>query len=344
MRKNSSICWLHVGLEKTGTTSIQRFLSNNKKALLKRGYLHPKCLCDSNHSRISIFAGRKELTQDLCKYQGLSNRQEISHFLSEFRKKLVNEVKKKNPKNVVISDEHCSSRLLSSKDLEALRDLLLEFSKSIKVLMYIRRQDEFLLSSYSTSIISGSSSKLIIPKDPMQLSWVHERYDYLRLIRRWEKIFGKENIHIRIFEPSQLIEGDVVKDFISILGLSSKDFKFPDIMNKSLNADALCFLRILNSRSEKLNPVVRNRIIRTLQSLPTDIKFAVPDLDRFMETFELGNREVAIQYTKTEDGNLFREPFSDKKYDDQFLLSVERSGELSILLINELCKQSLIFC
>ena len=34
-------CWLHIGVEKTGTTSIQSFLAANRTALRAEGRLYP---------------------------------------------------------------------------------------------------------------------------------------------------------------------------------------------------------------------------------------------------------------------------------------------------------------
>ena len=33
--------YLHIGMHKTGTTAIQRFCAENRRALLKRGYCYP---------------------------------------------------------------------------------------------------------------------------------------------------------------------------------------------------------------------------------------------------------------------------------------------------------------
>ncbi len=53
---------IHIGTLKTGTTSIESFLTHNREKLLKKGYLYPtsgtgkagylhKCLCQSIDSR-----------------------------------------------------------------------------------------------------------------------------------------------------------------------------------------------------------------------------------------------------------------------------------------------------
>ncbi len=42
-------CVLHIGLEKTGTTTIQNRLASNRERLLERGILYPRSAGRSNH-------------------------------------------------------------------------------------------------------------------------------------------------------------------------------------------------------------------------------------------------------------------------------------------------------
>ncbi|EHU9320932.1 hypothetical protein KZY28_001262, partial [Campylobacter jejuni] len=46
-------CYLHIGMPKTGTTSIQTFLTKNKFLLLKQNYLYPESILEWGHQHIT---------------------------------------------------------------------------------------------------------------------------------------------------------------------------------------------------------------------------------------------------------------------------------------------------
>lgn len=52
------VCYIHIGPHKTGTTSIQWFLKENRAELLKRGYFVPESG--------SIRGGHHPLVRQLC--------------------------------------------------------------------------------------------------------------------------------------------------------------------------------------------------------------------------------------------------------------------------------------
>ena len=62
-------CVIHIGTEKTGTTSIQRTLDANAKLLLQEGVLWPAVLQRGQDPRITCYAMNDE-TIDLRKRPG----------------------------------------------------------------------------------------------------------------------------------------------------------------------------------------------------------------------------------------------------------------------------------
>src|SRR6056297_2978459 len=84
---NTKTIILHVGVTKTGSTSIQKtlFYEKNRELLAKKGYLYPKCW-DPNHSRqvLSAFClNREYITENI---------------ISEFTKEETDEYNHKNLK------------------------------------------------------------------------------------------------------------------------------------------------------------------------------------------------------------------------------------------------------
>ena len=68
---------------------------------------------------------------------------------------LKKELREARCSHVVMSNEHCSSRLRDPAQVEYLRTFLSEFFDRIRILVYIRRQDDFLVSTYSTMVKTG---------------------------------------------------------------------------------------------------------------------------------------------------------------------------------------------
>jgi len=93
----------------------------------------------------------------------------------------------------------------------------------IKVVGHIRRQDEYIESSWQQWF-----SK--IHED--FISWVFEvsglRGNWAQALKRWESVIPRSNITLSIYERSQLIENDVVKDFVNMSQLDRLplDYKF----------------------------------------------------------------------------------------------------------------------
>jgi hypothetical protein len=52
-------CILHIGLKKTGTTSIQRCLTKNRRQTARRGVLYPRCLGHVNHDKAAFRDARR---------------------------------------------------------------------------------------------------------------------------------------------------------------------------------------------------------------------------------------------------------------------------------------------
>lgn len=146
---------LHVGLHKTGTTSIQEtlFLDLNNKLLEKKGYLYPNCW-PSNHS-VSIYSA---YCDDPANYHinirmGYSADQ-IKYVNEKYLSDLKIEIDEKKLSKLIISGEGIS--MLSLDNLNALKKHLNSiFSNEIKVIIYVRQPVQWAISTIQQFIKSG---------------------------------------------------------------------------------------------------------------------------------------------------------------------------------------------
>lgn len=145
---------LHVGSHKTGTTSIQSTLAENRDWLLERGFFYPN-ITQTNHSH-NEFAHRL----------AVADTEEIDAI-----RKYISAIGANNS-TTILSAEEFSARIvgnrqwrnLSGEDywpqrIEYLRRLkyCLQDYDDIKVFFCLRRSDEFAESLYATKLLSQKS-------------------------------------------------------------------------------------------------------------------------------------------------------------------------------------------
>jgi len=234
---------LHIGTEKTGSTTIQRFLRRNRKKLLKHGVLFPQSAGRENQAKLAVYAGDDRQNAWLIKWCGIKDMQA---FREGFSAKLAAELRKHKPQRVIMSNEHCQSRLAKPEQIRKLHELLAPHFSRITIMCYLRRQDLMAASAWSTSILSSSHEQGMI------LERNHYLLDYLQLYRNWAEVFGAQNIIMRRFSPSQLVEGDVVRDFCHTLQLRDLPLDYTrEARNTSCSAAALLFVNQLNLLSQQ---------------------------------------------------------------------------------------------
>ena len=102
--------YIHIGTEKTGTTSIQNVLAKNRESLLKNDYCYPSSPGVKNHEFLAIYCA-PESTRDLRSKHGLMSDVSLSQFFSMFSKNLKNEFISSGANNIIFSNEHLSSRV-----------------------------------------------------------------------------------------------------------------------------------------------------------------------------------------------------------------------------------------
>jgi hypothetical protein len=243
---------LHIGGEKTGTTSLQYFLSWNRDPLLKQGILYSAAPGRVNHVLLAIYGSPEVNTEDLKTQVGIGTQSALNAMLSTLPDALEAEVAESGCREILLSNEHCSSRLLSETSVKRIRELIARFSSEVRVVMYLRRQDELLLSAYSTAVSSGRTVPLQIPSG-RDLQY----YDFAEILDRWAKIFGEENITARVYDRETLVGGDVIDDFADLIGAKSPPGGFvrpAARLNSSLDSRVTELLRVRKGSAGRRRP------------------------------------------------------------------------------------------
>ncbi|TLU67684.1 hypothetical protein FE810_01680 [Thalassotalea litorea] len=284
--------YIHAGSHKTGSTSIQRFLRINQEALREDGIAMPG------------LKGILKPTPDLVDY-GLFP--QAFHALSRVRQPIA-----------IISRENFSwvddiNRLME------LRDVLYQHAHKVKVIFYLRRQDSLAISQkqegtkwFDCSVAYGHEPTAL----PSQLSDVARRYlDFEQKVSMWAKVFAKDNIILRVFEPQHLVECDVVKDFCHVLGLQPEYYQFPEKANESLGRISQLFLH----QSQPVfadGSIARHRLIRAVRDFDrrhSSEDKLLPSREQaleFYQQFKAANARLNQDYKLTSSEHIFNDDFS----------------------------------
>ncbi len=235
---------LHIGCEKTGTTSIQHTMFLNRDVLLNSmGVLYPQSLGGTNHWKLAVFT----CNQDIRLTKHLQKDEDINLFREKLRKEFLKEVNETDPAVVVISNEWLHPRVQEPEEFNRLKDLLSEVTDDVQIVLYLRKQDKLATSLYSTSLKAGNCRKFKFPKiavDNTKITTYY--YDFLSLYRNWKKAFGAGKVTVRVFDRGRLFDGDVVRDFFDLNSFDTRRVRFISEKNQSLSVAGVIVLRYFN--------------------------------------------------------------------------------------------------
>ena len=122
-------CIIHIGTEKTGTSTLQLFFQKNKSNFAKNDILIPKTLGEPYQSNLSVYAANIERIDDLRKNRGLINEKLINDFRNKLENSFRREVENQNFSKLLISSEHLHSRFDSIEEVQLVKNFLDEFVK-----------------------------------------------------------------------------------------------------------------------------------------------------------------------------------------------------------------------
>lgn len=293
-------CYLHIGTEKTGTTSIQHFLAANRDVLRADGFLYPKSLNSPNHMALARYALDDDRVGDLRKVIGVEDAAAVARYRQRIGQGLQQEIAAGPlPRVLILSNEHCHSQVTGDAEVARLAAFLRKFARRITVILYLRPQHELALSKYSTHIKMGGRGVNPFPDTGKGLP---PYYDYQSLTQRWAAHFGIENMQVRLFDRRELVDGDLLDDVSAVTGVDRESLATPPKQNESLSPEGLELLRVLNEHvprfiDGKRNPM-RGVLVQQMEEVFPGKGLVVGrrSAETFLAAFEDGNDMVRSQY------------------------------------------------
>lgn len=243
--------YLHAGMMKTGTTSIQVALAANPIGKNYR-YIGLQANNSSTAMRMAFAGGVVEPGKPVFAEPGFRER-----FLGHLAEQLQHEA----PIGIVSAE--LISATFSLAHYQALHDWLAARVPEVKVVLYIREPASFMESLYQQKLQEGGHASIrpnaLYPK-------------YRRRLEPLEAVFGRENVVYRSFSPSRFTQGDIVLDFAQLIGLDFHEHELRRV-NASLSRPAAALLHLYHQhtpegRSRRLQGnEAKRRLVRLLHQL-----------------------------------------------------------------------------
>lgn len=325
--------YIHIGTPKTGTTSIQNFCGLNREKLREQGVLYP--IMNYHYERKSVNRNGYFLTGTI-KENGTRNKEKEKQVFNSELQYIVDCFKDYD--TILLSDESIwwatsTRRKGLWKDLKKHSE---QHNYQIKVIVYLRRQDQFMMSRYNqklkTDFIASTQSFDEYFAD------MNGRFkcvmDYREKIDNIAKSISKENVIVKRFDRNYFYNGDLNQDFLHILGVKVDDRfqQLKETANTGISVQSGEIKRVLN-RLKPITMADNNKLIKILKEceevLPESNTslMSTDEVKAFMEQFVDSNESIVDEYIG--DGKplfdyTYKETtawdYNDKNYNEELIL------------------------
>ncbi|MDA7496788.1 hypothetical protein N8491_03210 [Akkermansiaceae bacterium] len=205
--KKPTIC-LHVGLSKTGTTSLQSFLFRNHAALKDYGINYPVAAVTSWGANGNFFMRGHTRSYSPEKEEAIA-RQLSDDKINVISSESMDEMFYWTTPEVWYGGELVNCFDQFERTLHEYKEKYKKYQ--FQIVIYLRRQDSYLNS------LVGQVLKLARPM-PLHLQPYIDAgaLSYLERLNVYARVFGKENVIVRVYERDQLVNQDIISDFLDI--------------------------------------------------------------------------------------------------------------------------------
>ena len=212
---------LHIGTEKTGTTSFQKWLLQYQEKLEASGIIRPewpdRFLADINHRMLAIYAQGFVPSDDGQADLGLKTEAQYQSLCTAFTGFFAKEVARRGAGEWIISSEHMHSRLTRVTQVQHLAAFLRPYFSEIIIHIHLRPQLD-LARSVATTLsraggrVTADSFNKVAEEVPY--------FNYHTLVGRWAQVFGAKQVRLVAYKRQPSIR----RYFLELWGLNEADF------------------------------------------------------------------------------------------------------------------------
>lgn len=305
---------LHIGANKTGSSAVQAFIRSNLAVFHDAGYMVP----DSNLGTSDRITGEHVFA--FQKYVVPNDIKGLTAALDQLKAEV-------GGKTVLCSAENLSN----PGRFQTFSEVVKKYS--IKIILYIRRQDELIASSWQQW-----PSKVMDDFNAWLVTALQNTGHWERTIANWENTVGADNVTVRLFERESFPEGNIMLDFMDCLGIpyEDADLVFPGSDINPSYSDAITGLVAGNRSIFKHQH--DNEFYKMIQALTGEAYIESPKIslltekqrDNIAKFFEVQNERIREKYFPEREA-LFK-PIDHSKY--RYLTSEEMALEQRRILMH----------
>lgn len=239
---------VHIGTEKTGTTSIQSFLYQNRGKLQEKGFHFLQCAGETNNRALPSYCLNDDHQDDFFRNLGITTLEARLAYKRQFIADLENELAglPSHIGAVIISSEHFHSRIQTEAEMDNVHRLLSTYFSEIEIVCYLRDQPSTCISYYSTVLKSGSTSSFA--EFIRHCRPNNTYFNYWRMLQNWERCFGFDALNVSLFSSEHFLNGSLLDDFTAKIDpqlVGALDLSVQN-ENESLNPSGQALLRAIN--------------------------------------------------------------------------------------------------
>jgi hypothetical protein len=285
---------LHPGSGKCGSSSIQSFLYFNLENL------ETSNIWVADQEFKFRFEKESELqpfykSAPIFYFKNLAESQDGIEIFSNRLTEILDLANKNHCKTLLISAENLTDVVLTKKP--GLHRVLQEKFDKIKVIFYVRRQDEWIVSAWQQW---GHKTGVSLEEYVENAITLHFP-NFLRKVQQLECIYDRKNISVVPLNKKAFKGGNLLADFCFRCGIDANSDKSAKSYNQGLNPYLCDILRRVPSIYEDIHD---NSIKKILESLidTKEILYAKKSIlnedqkCKILDTFEKDNRILVEEY------------------------------------------------
>lgn len=232
---------VHIGLKKSGSSSIQSFLAANADALAGLGVDFPvvgRGPFSAHHNFAWQMMGRRKF---------IARRGGLEDLARAWRRR-------RAPVRLLSSEmfEGCDAAQVAR-----LREALAGLGEPVRILLYIRGLASLISSSYAQKIKNGKNAHDFDTFFAERMA--QPRIDFFRTAQNWASVFGWDAMRVRLLAPEGLVNGDLIDDLLTALDLDPiapkvRTLARPGVINPAPGWRVLEAVRALSTDRDGLEP------------------------------------------------------------------------------------------
>jgi hypothetical protein len=224
--------YIHLGQEGAGAAAIQAFAAEHRDALQGLGVVYPapediglEAPARGRGNADGLFAARREPDAALVALAGFAERQEDEQTVLLSSDALLN-----------------ANGAYMRRVVEAARGS----GATVKGLVYLRDQLDWLIARYAQAVEAGRQSAPLA--EYLEQNFRSRNLEYNRVLGRNARIFGRENLVVRVYDPAHLEGGDVRVDAFGALGADVRELAGEAPADERPSVEELEVMRYFNGR------------------------------------------------------------------------------------------------